>query len=68
MVLSELSRTRGFGDAWLGNARVASGRKAMSNRIAFNPQDRFVFSIGNTLVVTAPSGDTFGHDVTGNNR
>ena len=37
----------------------------MPNRIAFNPQDRFVVAIGNTLVVTTRSGDTFGHDVTG---
>jgi len=37
----------------------------MSNRIAFNPQDRFVVSIGNTLIVTTRSGDTFGHDITG---
>ena len=37
----------------------------MSNRIAFNPQDRFVVAIGNTLIVTTQNGDTFGHDVTG---
>ena len=37
----------------------------MANRIAFNPQDRFVVAIGNTLIVTTRSGDTFGHDVTG---
>jgi hypothetical protein len=37
----------------------------MSNRIAFNPQDRFVVSIGNTLIVTTRSGDTFGHDLSG---
>ncbi len=37
----------------------------MSNRIAFNPQDRFVVSIGNTLIVTTRTGDTFGHDITG---
>jgi hypothetical protein len=40
-------------------------RRSMSNRIAFNPQDRFVVSIGSTLVVTTNSGDTFGHDITG---
>ena len=37
----------------------------MSNRIAFNPQDRFVVSIGSTLIVTTANGDTFGHDITG---
>lgn len=37
----------------------------MSNRIAFNPQDRFVVSIGSTLIVTTRNGDTFGHDITG---
>ena len=37
----------------------------MSNRIAFNPQDRFVVAIGNTLIVTTRNGDTFGHDITG---
>ncbi|WP_321475940.1 hypothetical protein [uncultured Paludibaculum sp.] len=37
----------------------------MSNRIAFNPQDRFVVSIGGTLMVTTRPGDTFGHDITG---
>lgn len=37
----------------------------MANRIAFNPQDRFVVSIGNTLIVTTRSGDTFGHDIAG---
>ena len=37
----------------------------MSNRIAFNPQDRFVVCIGSTLIVTTRNGDTFGHDITG---
>lgn len=37
----------------------------MTNRIAFNSQDRFVVSIGNTLIVTTRNGDTFGHDITG---
>jgi hypothetical protein len=37
----------------------------MANSIAFNPQDRFVISIGNTLIVTTRPGDTFGHDITG---
>lgn len=37
----------------------------MANRIAFNPQDRFVVSIGGTLMVTTRRGDIFGHDITG---
>jgi hypothetical protein len=37
----------------------------MSNRIAFNPQDRFLLAIGNTLIITTRNGDTFGHDITG---
>jgi hypothetical protein len=33
--------------------------------IAFNAVDRFVVSIGNTLIVTTRNGDVFGHDVPG---
>jgi hypothetical protein len=37
----------------------------MTNRVAFNPQDRFVVTIGNQLIVTTQNGDVFGHDVSG---
>jgi hypothetical protein len=37
----------------------------MSTKIAFNPQDRFVVSIANQLIVTTQNGDVFGHDVSG---
>jgi hypothetical protein len=37
----------------------------MSNKIAFNPEDRFVVAIGNRIVVTTKSGGVFGHDVSG---
>jgi hypothetical protein len=37
----------------------------MANKIAFNPQDRFVVTIGNQLIVTTKNGDVFGHDLTG---
>lgn len=37
----------------------------MSNKIAYNPEDRFVVSIGSRIVVTTKSGDVFGHDVSG---
>ncbi len=33
--------------------------------IAHNAADRFVVTIGNTLVVTTQNGDVFGHDVSG---
>jgi hypothetical protein len=37
----------------------------MSDKIAFNPQDRFVVTIGNQIVVTTRDGSVFGHDVSG---
>ena len=37
----------------------------MTNKIAFNPQDRFVVTIGNRIVVTTQDGSVFGHDVSG---
>jgi hypothetical protein len=30
-----------------------------------NPQDRFVVTIGNTLIVTTQNGDVFGHEASG---
>jgi hypothetical protein len=37
----------------------------MTTKIAFNPQDRFVVTIGNTMIVTTQNGDVFGADVSG---
>jgi len=37
----------------------------LTTKVGFNPQDRFLVTIGNTLVVTTQSGDTFGLDVAG---
>jgi hypothetical protein len=37
----------------------------MGNKIAFNPQDRFVVTMGDKLIVTTQNGDVFGHDVSG---
>jgi hypothetical protein len=37
----------------------------MTNKVAFNPQDRFLIAIGNTLIVTTQNGDVFGLDLTG---
>src|SRR6478609_1099796 len=36
----------------------------MATKIAFNSQDRFVVTIGNTAIVTTQNGDVFGHEVT----
>jgi hypothetical protein len=38
---------------------------SMTNKIAFNPQDRFVVALGNKIVVTTQDGSVFGHDVVG---
>ena len=35
--------------------------------VAFNPQDRFVVTMGNRIIVTTQSGATFGHDISGKN-
>ena len=35
----------------------------MTNKVAFNPQDRFLVTLGNTLMVTTQNGDVFGLDV-----
>ena len=35
------------------------------SRIAFNPQDRFVVTVGNLIVVTTRTGDAFGAEVSG---
>ena len=35
--------------------------------MAFNPQDRFVVMVGNTMIVTTQSGAAFGADVVGRN-
>jgi hypothetical protein len=32
-------------------------------RIGFNPQDRFMMALGNTLVVVTADGEVFGTDV-----
>jgi len=32
----------------------------MTNKVAFNPQDRFLITIDNTFVVTTENGDVFG--------
>ncbi len=38
----------------------------MTNKVAFNgPQDRFVVTMDNKLIVITQSGDVFGHDVVG---
>ena len=37
----------------------------MTNKVAFNPQDRFLITIGNTLTVTTRNGDVFGLDMSG---
>ena len=34
-----------------------------ANKVGFNPQDRFLVTIGNKLVVTTQNGDVFGHEV-----
>jgi hypothetical protein len=37
----------------------------MTNKVAFNPQDRFLITMGNTFMVTTQNGDTFGLDLAG---
>lgn len=37
----------------------------MSNKIAFNPDDRFVVALGGRIVVTTRDGGVFGHDLSG---
>ena len=37
----------------------------MTNKVAFNPQDRFLVTIGNTFVVATENGDVFGLDLSG---
>ncbi len=37
----------------------------MSNKVAFNQQDRFVVALGGRIVVTTRDGSVFGHDVSG---
>jgi len=37
----------------------------LGNKVAFNPQDRFLVTIGNTLMVTTQNGAVFGHDMSG---
>jgi len=37
----------------------------MTDKVASNPQDRFVVTCGDTLIVTTRNGDAFGHDVDG---
>ena len=37
----------------------------MTNKVAFNPQDKFLITIGNTFMVTTQNGDTFGLDLAG---
>jgi hypothetical protein len=37
----------------------------MSNKIAFNPQDRFVVPLGNRIAVITQDGSVFGHEVSG---
>ena len=34
--------------------------------VAFNPQDRFVVTMGNRIIVTTQNGSVFGHDVANN--
>ncbi|MCU1238110.1 MAG: hypothetical protein JWP63_6077 [Candidatus Solibacter sp.] len=41
------------------------GEILMSNKIAFNPQDRFVVTLGGRIVVTTQDGSVFGHDLSG---
>ena len=35
----------------------------MATMIGFNPQDRFMMTLGNTLVVVTSDGNVFGSDV-----
>src|SRR5687768_16531598 len=62
LVQSTLVALRGLWRQFL--PRSTAGDQ-MSNKIAFNPQDRFVMAVGNRIAVITQDGSVFGHEVSG---
>jgi hypothetical protein len=51
------------GDSGVGLATFASGNPT---RVAFNPQDKWVVTMGGRILVIVNGGGVFGHDIAGN--